>query len=100
MNYNTTAWKIIRWVGIIPTFAAVYVIAYYLVYFAHSFYSDSGSWVLQYVTPVLGSGIAGFFSIIYGVKVAPAHHAVVAFILLILMVLASGVLIFFGNSIQ
>ena len=91
-----TVKNIIRWIGIIPAFAAVYLIAYYIVYFSQSFYSDSDSWLIIYVAPVIGSLVAGFFSIVYAVKVAPNYKPVVAFVLLILMVMASGIFIFFS----
>ena len=95
MNYETTPWKVIRWIGILPIFVAIYIVAFYVFSFIQRFYSDPDSWNMIYVTPILGSAIAGVVSMIYAMKVAPSKRHIVAFVLLMIVVLYAGAIIFF-----
>lgn len=87
-KYNSKGWKIIRWVGVLPSaFIGMYAIPIIVYLFFHvSFDMASDSYLLGIVT-AFSSGVA---AIILGVEVAPNNKKVVAFILLILVVLLCG----------
>lgn len=95
-DYNTTFWKIIRWIGVLPIFVVAYFIVYLIVYLGQRFYADPDSWAIKYFVPIFGSLMAGMFSIVYAAKVAPSYKKYVAAILLGLMLMASGLLIYFS----
>ena len=87
-KYNTKTWKVIRWIGVLPSAAigmfGIPIIVYVIFHFMLDMKSDA--YVLGVIT-ALSSGIA---CIVLGVEVAPNNKKTVAFILLILVILLGG----------
>lgn len=86
------------WLAVLPVFAVMHVIAYFIIYFSSRFWGDEHSWAVDYFTPMLGSFVSGLASIIYAAKVAPYYKRFVALVLFVLMAIVTIGLIYFDYT--
>jgi hypothetical protein len=94
MDYNTSFWKTLRWIGVLPCAIIACVVSYLIVQYVYSFLQDSDSWAVLYVIPIICSCLSGAIFILAGVYIAPSYRSNVAGVLLIIALLLAGATIY------